>query len=525
MTEKVEERNLLALQDRSEYLGSTSKPIPRPTNHGYTEQDYRLQLMELEQQNKERLLLMANIAPPEIGTEIAPRKPTLMNGSNKRHIMEADLPRPLNDDISNMDAVELQSYIERLQARAKQLGATQKNQTSSRYLILYRILEHVFVPTKHGRNFEQKLSSQFFDPPESVRGQGEAQILRCKVPLINFDLYLEQNKDVSFIVYRTYVTPDAGTTSNRHTNIDSSDMSQQINESIRPVAQDLINALEAILQSREEYADLLQTYRVTSELHAPYIFMYHNRKDLDTIRNSFDQSTQEQLTLFLDYIVQNHGSMYATADSLISQGKISTKYINYLFKPGDVLVQRQENEYRGWIASSWPRISSTEQISRSLAETVKNGEPVPLYGSGKDSKKSEHDMVLVHYWSIQAWHWDFDGNFQRRDNLLKFTTQTEDNRKKHAKKAMAHDYSETQDEASQTDLDGVAIEELRVFPLKHASLEIVNKLRRRGKTFWKCRTRQFVSYKEKEQDNMQNAVRFETACSIVVSFRNTIKTI
>lgn len=496
MTEKVEERNLLALRDRTKTLEKTLEEIilSRPSHRRL---DYAQGTFSMEDLNLP---------------------------ANKRRKNGVDPPSLLNDNFSNMDAVELQSYIERLQARAKQLGATQKNQTSSRYHILYRILEEVWVSKKKGGDFEGNLSSPFFDPPESVRGQNETQVLRCKIPLINFDLYIEQNKDLSFIVYRTYVTRDAKTASNQHTNIDSSGMFQQINESIRPVAQDLINALEAILQSREEYQDLLQTYRATSELHAPYIFMYHNRKDLDTIRNSLDQSTQEQLTLFLDYIVQNHGSMYATADSLISQGKISTRYIDYLFKPGDVLVQRQENEYRGWIACSWPSNSSTERIARSVAKTVKKGEPIPLYRSRKDSKKSEHDMVLVHHWTIDAWHWDFDGNFQRRHDRLKFTTQTEDDRTKHEKKALARDYLETQDEASQTDLDGVAIEELRVFPLKHASSEIVKKLRRRGNTFWKCRTRQFVSYQEKEQDSMQNAVSFEIACSIFVAFRNTIET-
>lgn len=266
--------------------------------------------------------------------------------THKRRNNEPEFLGLLNDDISNMDVVELQSYVERLQAKAKQLGATQTNKTSSRYQTFYRILEDTWIPSKHSDGSEKMLgkmlSSPFFDHPELVGGQGKTWALRCKIPVNNFDLYLEQNKDISFIVYRTFVTPAADSLSNWHTNIDSSEIPEQMSQSIRPVAKDLINAFEAILQSREEYADLLQTYRETSELHSPYLFMYHNRKDLDMICNDLNQYTQEQLGLFSDYVVQNYGSLYATADSLISRGKISPEHIDFLFKPGDVLVQRHE---------------------------------------------------------------------------------------------------------------------------------------------------------------------------------------
>lgn len=58
-------------------------------------------------------------------------------------------------------------------------------------------------------------------------------------------------------------------------------------------------------------------------------------------------------------------------------------------------------------------------------------------------------MVIMHHWNIEAWHWDFDGNFQRRCDVLKFTTQAEDNHTKHAENGMAPDKLKTQDEASQ----------------------------------------------------------------------------
>lgn len=540
----MEARNLHALKDRSISTAFYHRP---GKNHGL--QDYQMQLMLLEQQSKKRLLIAKQehaldarrwehyletgrwehdaVETSRPTPDFLPGNSTSINDSTpmgKRHNMEPDPLSLLSDDVSSMDAVELQSYIERLQAKARQFGSTQKNRVSSRYQILYRILQEVWVSSDNDPRLESKLWSSFFDLPECVRGQGEAQVLRCQIPVKNFDLYLEQNKDVSFIVYRTYVEPNTGTSSERDTKIDSSDSPEQITESIRPVADILIHALEAILQSREEYADLLQKYRATSELYAPYLFMYHNRKDLDIIRENLDQSTQEQLQLFSDYVVQNHGSMYATADSLISQGMISPEYIDYLFKPGDVLVQRHVTDYRGWVACSWPRKISTEQIPRSLAESVKKGAPIPLYGSREASKRMENDTVLVHHWNIEAWHWDFDGNFQRKNDTLKFAIQAEDNHAKHAKNTTDHNCLNTQDEASQIEIDRVAIGDLRVFPLKYTSSEIVNLLRRRGKTFWKCRARRVVSYQGNEKDSMQNSVGFKASCSIALFYHTTIET-
>lgn len=494
MPEKTEEQNLLALRNRSNISPSAL-------------QDYQMQLKLLEQQNKTRLYLSRReLDTPSTGesmTDDVLKIPKLIDSqttTNKRHDMELDFTNSSNDDISRMDAVELQHYIERLQMRAIQLKATTKNMTSSRYQTFYRIL-HI-----SSENSTENLSSTFFDPPECVIGQGSARMLRCKIPLSNFDLYLEQNKDVSFIVYRTYVESDAVAVSNSHITINGEEIPVEINESIQPVAQDLITALETILQSREEYEDLLATYRSTDELHAPYLFMYHNRKDLDMVRNNLNQFSQNQFALFSEYVIQNYGSMYETADSLFSRGKTSPECIKYLFKPGDLLVKRYENDYRGWVACSWPREIVTKRMSRSEAETLKKGVPIPLYCPREASKKNADDMVLVHHLSIAAWHWDFDGNFQRQNDILEFTIQAEENQTEHRKKAAAHHDLKAQDKANQSEKDQVAIEELIVFPMKYASTEIVNKLRRRGRTFWKCRSRKFVSYQEQEMDSIKNPV-------------------
>lgn len=506
--EKVEERNLLALRVSNEPAQSSTPniqaPIPNPQGGALAE--YQMQLMLLEQQNKRRLLMarmeqpVANDMPMDtpMVKSLTVDLPTM---KRRRYDTESALTNLLSGDVSGMNLEELQGYIKRLQAEALKLGANQEDQTPSRYQILYRILRE--APGASRDKLEKALSQPFFDPPECITGQRNARLLRSTIPLENFDLYLEQNKNISFIVYRTYVEPSMKTEANKRTDPGSNATPPKVDESIRPISKDLIFALETVLKSRDEFADILQTFKATSEVHAPYLFLYHLRNDLAAISSHLNPLAREQLKLLLDCIMEYHGSKYATADGLISQGKISPDYIDYLFRPGDVLIQRGQDHYQGWVASSWPRLGYVDRFTRREAKRLEQGTPIPLYGSKEASKKMGHDMVQVQYWAIKAWHWDFDGNFQRRTETLHFTVLVEDDQKGRVANANFHDHSHTKDNASHTESNNINIHELRVFPLRFGAPEVVDKLRRRGKTFWKCRHRQFVSYQENEKDEIQ----------------------
>ncbi|KAI9687859.1 MAG: hypothetical protein M1822_001940 [Bathelium mastoideum] len=520
--EKVEERNLLALRDREEErLRNEARDLPPGFNvaSNHALQDYQMQLMLLEQQNKKRLLMagqeqemmttsMAEPGEAEWITIEEPIMPNRSTASGKRHDSEIDLLTVLNNDVSNMSTEELQSCLRDLQARAKRLktGHEQEKKPPCRYQILYRILHEQTSVSKNGRDKVGKiLSPPFFDPPEQIYGQGNSRTLRCKAPVQNFELFLEQNKDISFIVYRTYISDhedqsSAGKLLNGHKQ--EADIPIPVEESIRPVSHDLLHALESILESREEYADMLQKLRGSLELHAPYLFMYHNRRDLDAFRDGLQQQAKEQFTLFSNFVVQQHGSTYASADSMISQGNISTAYVDYLFKPGDVLISRHNNGYRGWVASSWARRVHVERVSRTVAEAQKKGAPMSLYGSRAASKRMANDTVVVHNFSIQAWFWDFDGNFQRKDELLKFSIQAEEKQAKLSKSSESRGYVKSPEEADQANDEGVPIDGLTVFPISFASPGVITQLRQRGKVFWQCRVRRYVSYCDKDRDGM-----------------------
>ncbi|KAJ8131879.1 hypothetical protein O1611_g1743 [Lasiodiplodia mahajangana] len=515
---KVEERQFLALRTSIE----EAPPIPPPVTQNIALQDYQMQLMLLEQQNKKRLMmarqeqddesrklameLVRNTQPSsglrpgenKLTTQVDPtgstrKRPRLVSPSDSR----------FDDDVLGLDLVELQNYIMRLEQRAKVLGAsgTSTPKPAYTYRTLYRILGYESSPKPSGDSsgLKRVLSPPFFDPPEWI-GSSRKGTLRCSIPVDNFDLFLEKNKDISFIVYQTYVAPNP---THQGTWSQPDDVPKfKIDESIKPITEELVEAVKVLLTSKEEYASLWDNFKMSKELHAPYLFVYHQRADWSELRASATQPSQEQLTMLWDYIIQNHGDEFAAADACISDGKITSAYIQYLFKPGDILVEKKGGFYLGWLSKAWAKYVETYQTTRGQATDMNaTGSQVPLYGTAEASKRMASEKLWVQNWNIWAWHWDYDGNFQRRNNCLSFSIAEE----KVLDSQTASKLKATGQE-SESGLVAIPIQDLRVFPIRFAPPDIAEKLRRRGKTFWKCRFRSFVSYEENAIDGQENTV-------------------
>ncbi|TGJ82867.1 hypothetical protein E0Z10_g5894 [Xylaria hypoxylon] len=434
---------------------------------------------------------------PELSTQIAHTKDESHLG--KRTHSEYVSNIEVDDKILGLNLVELQGYITRLEKRAKNLGALEPNpQQTYWYSTLYRILEYKSSDPL-GRGSVRALSRPFFDPPEWV-GSRHNGTLRCSVPVENFDLFLEKNKDISFIVYKTYVLLEPGRQSDFLQPEDAPKF--KIDESIKPVTEDLIGGVRSLLESKDEFSELWQIFKATKELNAPYLFVYHQRADWDRLRGDVAQSSQEQLMMLWNYIIQSHGDEYAAADRLIASGKITSKYIQYLFKPGDILIQYDGDFHLGWVAKSWAKYEDTFSTARGKSMGMNTrGSRIPLYGTIEASKRMANGGLWFQNWHLSGWNWEFDGNFQRREKVLSFSIPEETNSKSESANILKAKFQDTSVE------DGIPIQDLRVYPIRHAPEEIVQKLRKRCKTFWKCRVRGFVSYEEdRTKDTQENTI-------------------
>ena len=488
--------------------------------------------MLLEQQNKKNLLMARQQQEEDEqshgdfasgsavmsveATNSAPRGTIPWTGNS--NVVDDDTIKTNLQDVldganpSQLDLQKLQEYIELLQVKAREYETVQKEKAPSRFQIIYRIKRMDGVnDRKESKTVERYLP--FFDYPEWVKGQGTARRIQSNLPLNNFELYLEKNKDVAFIVYRNFDKHSSTMVAKPGSDLAPSDatthLPQYSSETIRPVNEDLIQAIKILLSSRQEYTEILSEFSRSYELAAPYLFIYHSRKSLEVLQNDLNLPAKAQLHLLLKYVTEEYADKYAAADSLLAQGRISPDLVRYLFKPGDLLVSRVvDGQYMGYVSTSWPKIHRTKKVSRMQANTSANGTGLSLYGSQDADARMSTDEVTIHVCRVDAWHWAFDGNFQRVKDYLELELpaiedgeNATDVKGKNAVTPVA-----TQGKENKPGLGERNISDLNVFPMQFASAELVEKCRQRGKTFWKCRTRNYVSYQESGMESIHNLV-------------------
>lgn len=378
-------------------------------------------------------------------------------------------------DVENLDSHEVEELLKKLQERSRQLGFKQDSiQRPCKYLTLHRLED------SRGRSthiqplppwpLQKPAQALYFDPPQLTRGQDGQGMLRSQLPMRNFDLYLEQNKDISFVVYKTFEMPQ-NTPSNQGTGsrvaFGHNLSDAKVHESIQPVNEALTNAVVALLETESGYESILEDFRDTSELVSPYLFVYHRRHEWDRIRRSHPESCHHQMTMLWDYIVQSHGVEYAAADTMIANSKISPGLLKYLFRPGQLLLQRRPEGMQGLVCIDWPEaIQPGEVPSRKPESTVQDKSKDP--GSNRR-------------WELRAWHWEFDGAFRRKKVTVTVSIGSGTNEQ-----------------------IGIPIDTLDIFPLEFASHEMIEQIQLRGKSFWECRKRALVSYKgaDTNDDNL-----------------------
>lgn len=420
-------------------------------------------------------------------------------------------------DASQSNLGKLQEYIRRLQIKAQKLEALQQEQAPSRHQILYRIVgcaqrkggPMVDQVQQNDPRLETYTSKPYFDHPEWVKGLKHQGDLQCNSPIQNLELFLEKNKDISFTVYKNFDRKDGSifsyTLSEGLGDVGPSLLPQPSSQSVRPVSEDLRKAVGVVLGSRLEYGEILQRYRQSKEVQAPYLFLYHSRADFDRFREKLSPRSRSQLDLLFEYVIENFGQEFASADLLLAQGKITPGYVKYLFKPGDVLIQKHGDEYRGFVATSWPRFLTAHVASRSAPDRFHGDSEHAFYNPMNASARFQKSRTDVYVWEILVWSWAFDGNFQRHDERLDLEVPTDDSDPSSISQRKGK-LSTRIASSGKSRFSERSISDLNIFPIKFAPDAIIDRLRRRGRTFWTCCDRRLVSYQGGESEAMESSV-------------------
>ena len=396
---------------------------------------------------------------------------------------------PSQGSISLSEANDLKAQITALRDKIRELEGKPALPTASKYQILYRIEKDSAHPSDNHvmddsddeyslrpRKFRPRPSSPWMgiytDPPELIHRNTGAPYLRCNNPLVNFELYLALNRDISFVVFRNY---------KRRAELQSPNKKygkpEPFSETILPVCEDLKGVIAYFLRG-DEFRSMYTDYENTGEVQSPYLFVYHNRGAGESeIKRGLSSEAQRQFDLFMDYVQEACGSDYTAADLLLEKGKIRPEYVQYLFKPNEVLVLNKNKEHVGYLAKDWP--------SRSM----------DIGGSNP-------------CWWIGVQTWEFDGDFYKSHTRLSFEVPPS----QHAMEMLSSlEVDNLSDDSSPplhhsgSDKE-CSITDLAVYPVKYAPEHLFRKLQRRGRIFWTFRTQKYVSYQATEEENFQIVV-------------------
>ena len=363
----------------------------------------------------------------------------------------------------SFDACLLQRCIQRLENENRRLRLHLKQsahlqisriQIKLRWLVLYRM----------GTDNPE----HYFDRPLWAEGEDGQRYLRSTMPLRNLDLYLERNKDISFVVFEHFTQTQSGTQRHMHSDSDEVLAVTPSKVSVFPVSAELKAALECLLSSNDSFGEFRTEIETTGELKAPYLCCFHSRQSFDITTQSLDADTIRHFNLFWRYIDQDWGSEYKAVEDMLSQGVILPRYIAYLFRPSQIVVKRDKRHDRAYKTTHWLTVDSEQGSGKGL----KTGQTIGAANSystseheSEDSEKSRKCLSI----SLHACHWQFTGTFKLQHTKL--TTQISN-----------------EQEAE------ILITDLGFYPLQYAPKGLVSKLSSRGRRVWDCRHGSFVSY-------------------------------
>ena len=410
----------------------------KPKVSKFALQDYQIQLMLLEQQNKKRLL-MARQEQEDIG-----------------HTMDANLQSQAPTTLASADAIDLRVH-----------GESSSAQTQQKIDQIAQLEEHI----QHLRSLQKALGSSSWHVFHKIEGEDATYLvepswtfdnhhdlrLRGNSPLSDETGYLRQRPDVAFVVYKNYQY-DHQSTAIQKARVEGTMLPEPVpaNETIKLLSPQMVAAVDAFLHVQPTLEVDFPNWRSTNLIYSPFLFWYKFRSP--GCLQAIPEPHRSQMRLLTGWIDQHYDHVYAEADNQFARGYVSQSTMPFFVLPGEVLVSRDSKSIQGYIADSW-----TRSIGR------------PQYN---ERSRGQERRKLSAYWSVSGWSYAFDGRFYRSTTILPIEFQFD------------QDHPE------------VDIAKLRVLPLRFANADVRAKLDRCGRMVWACRNKKLIAYEDKAKNDL-----------------------
>lgn len=318
-------------------------------------------------------------------------------------------------------------------------GAT----TPKPYLIIHNVICH--RTNDHGNHLPSTL---FLDRPRLLDGDCKMTALRGENPLLDLNEYLAEHPDLIFTVRKTYRCGEY------HEMMEDA-FENLLVPRLDPAETVQLRPYFSVLQQDGPYAESAEEHmQILSKdlihalnklnvpmapsskydpplFHAPYIPFFHLRKARGSLQVSPGDDHWEPLSLLFDYLESDFGNQYASADELFARGMVSLDHFPKLFRANDVVIAKEDEQ--------------------PVAFLIKN----------------HHYMNGSVY--LTCYQLKFDGAFKRAQTEIKIEWPARSSRE-------------------------MPITSLSAYPLRFSDPSVKGRLVNRGRIFWKCRKRRFVSY-------------------------------
>ncbi|PTB38395.1 hypothetical protein M441DRAFT_146680 [Trichoderma asperellum CBS 433.97] len=293
---------------------------------------------------------------------------------------------------------------------------------------------------------------------------GDELQLKAHSLILYPDAYIRY-KSPAFIVYR-YYSRDKGMATDNAEALRQNKIPDPTptNEVIRLVSEDMKRAMKAFIKKNENSKKKPPSVLLKQDMQSPYHWWYYYRNQ-PNIFDSLSQGQSELIRTLTNWIDANYNEIYSQVDKQFEHGMVSEISISFLIEPGDILIDKDEDCIEAYLAVSWLGNDKPNAVRDHLSKR-----------SSSDSGNISQRKRSQQQWGVDVWSYKYDGKFYRAKKRLNIRLDT--------------DTTNTE----------IPILDLRIFPLRFAPHELRESLEQRGKVFWSCRYRKYISYANKEKN-------------------------
>lgn len=164
------------------------------------------------------------------------------------------------------------------------------------------------------------------DPPFMRERVGTAGHLESANRIENLELYLERNRDASFIVFREYscctMTPKKSTIG----------MPGPRSESLVILSESLLRTLNRAKDCSVDWKVLYPEFQLRVEMKKPHVWTFLGMEDLEKTMKSLQQEEDiKHLKLFLSYFRDDKRTQHHHFRELLSRNYTALNFLDYLF--------------------------------------------------------------------------------------------------------------------------------------------------------------------------------------------------